>query len=290
MAKANEHLKELLAKCGVSADIISKITGDDIPDEVANQIKAVNVFTKESALANPEIRKIHHAEALNGIDADVKRLMGVHALPDEDQAEVLKLEKSNQKIETFITKLAALKEKSAGASGKEKTALEKDIITLNEKFAAERKTWETKFSEQEAARLNDKVEWSVENIYAGLPYAMKDLPKDVNITTAKTVMSKIANEKGVKFTMTEKGLALVQKENGQPYFDEKNTLVSPQDFITKNLLANKMLQVSDGQQRNTNIPQFMQQNNVSTPENKKVGGMNQLDALLQESAVRDLGQ
>jgi flagellar motor protein MotB len=72
MAKANEALKELLAKCGANSELIAKITGDEISDEVANSIQALAVFTKESALANPEIRKVIQAESLNGIDADSK--------------------------------------------------------------------------------------------------------------------------------------------------------------------------------------------------------------------------
>jgi len=253
--KGKELFQKLGSTLGMSADQIAKITGNDslnsfeVSDEIATLFTSVKVFTEESAKANPEIRAAIRAEDLNGLDAIKSTLLEKYGLPDEVKATIKSEKKTSAWLNTLMEKAVALEAEKATSSGKAKTELEKEIEKLNAAIVQERSTWESKVSDLEKARYNDRVDWELKSVYSNFDYAMGEVEKPIAINAAKAVVDQKLREKGVIMKMTENGLAPFISKDGQemPFFDN-NQKIGATDLIKRTLLENKLLRVNDNQQ------------------------------------------
>lgn len=216
----------------------------DVADELSNKLKGP-FFTKEAALASPEIRSVIKAETLNGIDSQLDEVMKAH-LDDETLAELKKEGKTMKRLSAYSEKIKELEAKKAGASGKTQSELTKQIDKLNEEKAnlinqhsADKQKWEQ-------ARKMDKINWEHDSFYSGLEYTLpKEMDKSLKVEAAKAVINKKMKEKDLRFEASESGVEILTKD-GTKYY-EGNTLITHQDFIKKTLMEAKLLQVSDTQ-------------------------------------------
>jgi hypothetical protein len=282
--KASELFKILGDKLGLPADSVAKLSGNtalniDVDDDVANLFKNTTVFTEESAKANPSIRAAIRAEALDGVDADVKRLMAKHEMTPEIQAEILKADKTSAKLERFYEKLAELEKSKASASGQAKTNLEKEVERLNAQIVSKETEWQSRFDNEVKGRATDRVDWELKSIYAGFDYALDNVPKEDAMEAARAIANAKLRQKGVIFKMADTGLAPFTKDD-TPYF-EGNVKISAGELLKKTLLESNLLKVSGGRQ----MPKFPMSQN-QTPKDLKVN-TGELDKTLQDSLQRD---
>lgn len=269
--KANVLLKTIGEKMGLTADQITKLTGNaslatiDIEDEIATQISNAEIFTADSAVSNSKIRGKIRAEVLDGADADIERIALKHGFSSEDVAELKKLDKTSARLEKYSEKLAELKEKAASTSGKAKNELEKEIEKLNSQVASVRTEFETKLAAKEAEMASRHIDWEISSRYNALDYA---LPEGVDKKTfsvgAKAILDSKLTEKGIKFKLTEKGLEPFNVKEDTRYFDSKNQPISADDLIKSIAMEAKILKTS-GQQTQKKVTTH-QQSNVDKPE------------------------
>ncbi len=249
--KLSETLTSLFSRLGVdtTTDEAKTILGNpalatiEVADAVSTRL-AGDFFTKESAMQNPDIRSTLRAEALNGVDAEVDEL-GKRFELDADTMTTIKAEKkSGKRYAKLVETIADLKEKKAYATGKDKDALTKqiEIEKLNADIVSLRTEGDNRVAEVEKLRKTDKICWELDGIYNEFDYALPT-EKSVSIMAAKSIIERTAQEKGLRFEISDKGVQILTKE-GTPYFDN-NIQVNTKDFIKRNLLEKKVLKVSD---------------------------------------------
>jgi hypothetical protein len=246
--KLNEFLTVILTKLGADTskpEVQTILTNSalatvDVADVISAQLNG-EFFTEASAKQNPRVRATIKAEILNGLDARTKELFTKYEFDDVSAgivtAEAGTFEKYAKLIETVIAK----EQQKAIAAGGTKDKLSLEVAKLNEQIVKERESSLSKIAEIEKMRKVDKVNWELDNVYSTFDY---DLPtaKDISTISAKSIINAIAAKKGIKFEATDTGIKLMTNE-GTEHF-ENNIPISPQDFIKKTLLENKLIKTA----------------------------------------------
>lgn len=252
-------INSLALKAGITSDnkvlidLLSKteLSNFDIADEVANKIET-SLFDIESAKNSPLIKNHFFAQAYNGLDAEMDRIVNEFSF-DENELTDYKAEKSTPKKVTILSKkiaeLTAKKHQANkdGNKGKE-DEYKNEIDKLNNQLKTIRTDYEQKLNEAQSQKLAEIADLKMDFTLSGKKYANADLPTDVNVITAKSIIQKEALAKGAKIiynpATSQFDLVRIQDET-LPYYDEKNNKVSYDDFVNGVLTQNKLLAVSD---------------------------------------------
>lgn len=219
----------------------SNLATIEVGDIVSTKLTS-EYFTREAALQDPSIRSTIKAETLNGTDAQIKEIMTGHEFDAETIAEIMKEDKSSKKLSKMVEKVAELTKAKSKVGTADQSVLNTKIAELNAQILATKTDYETKLADEQKGRRTDRVNWELDNIYNGLDYSLQT-DKEISVTAAKAIISNIASKKGLRFETTENGVQILTKE-GTEHF-EGNIKVTPQDFIKKSLMENKMLKVSE---------------------------------------------
>jgi hypothetical protein len=265
--KANELINSVFTKLGnpLPLEVQTKMANAiniDVDDAIANKFNT-DYFTHESALQNPEIRSKIKAEILNGTDAEIERLMGKFEFDDAAKADVKKVDKTSKRLEALTDKIKELTEAKAGQTKVTKDALSKEIEKLNEQIVNIKTDYENKLQSEKVARKTDKINWELDGLYKGFEYALA-AEKNISVTMAKALIEKINADKGLKFDISEQGIKIMTKDNTE-YF-ENNVKVTPEDYIKKNLMDNKLLKVAPNTNNNGNAARNTTQANVTNQD------------------------
>jgi hypothetical protein len=246
--KANELITSVFTKLGTSlpAEIQTQLSSSslaniEVAEDVAKKFSA-EYFTLESAKANPEIRNAIKAEVLNGTDAEIDRLMGKFEFDEDTKTKVKAGDKTSKKLELLADQIKELTEKKAGKGAETQTALNEKIAELNAQVLAEKEGRANDIKAENDKFKTEKINWELKDIYKGFDYALA-ADKNISITMAQALINDINKSKGLKFESSDTGIRIVTKE-GADYF-ENNVKLSPSDYINKELLANKLIKVSD---------------------------------------------
>lgn len=265
MAKLGTLLHSLSVKAGIKLedDFLKKLLSNtdianiDVPDEF-NQALEGNLLTLESAVANTSVRSKLFAEALNGADAELDRVMNDFEFDDTFKGTWKGITKNtNEKIRT-LTK--ALKEreasiKKAAEDGKKADPnaeaqvnnLKSQIADLNKSLENTKLTHQTELQNEREGRLNDRKDFVLQSTLASKPLPKNGLPADINILTAKTLISQEMAKKGliVQFDANNQPVLKQRKDGSEIDYFENNKPVSYADFIDGALAQNKFIQVND---------------------------------------------
>jgi hypothetical protein len=187
---------------------------------------------------------LFRSQALNGVDATLKSILD--GIEDEEvRNEIQSIQGTEKKIPALYEKIKALSEKKANAKASDKTGLQDEINKLNAQVNAikaqseqEKADLLAKFGEE---RLNDAVKTSL----AGYNYA-GEIPKDVQIMTAESLLKRELGNKKVKLVRDENGqIQLKQSDNPEMDYFENNKKVNYSDMVNSVLANNKMLKVAE---------------------------------------------
>jgi hypothetical protein len=260
--KLGEFLNKLFTDVGIAYDdpsvkaVLSSpsIIELDVPDDLTGRVLS-NLLTQEAAEANPKIKSLITAKALNPIDSKIEALAEKHGINDK----WLVFKDANVKrnadgrfntydaIEKFNDFIAEeLKGKFAGASQGDKSKMIKDIEDLNAKILTTQQSYEQKIQQLQSERQSDRINWTLDNLYSSYKYAMEDtlkMPKEVCIETAKNIASKKLKENGLKVVADDLGNIVLRTSEDTPYF-EQNKQVSVSDYFSKVFADNNLLQAS----------------------------------------------
>lgn len=260
--KLGDFLNKLFTDVGIEYDdpsvkmVLSSqsVIDLDVPEQLTNKVLS-NLLTQESAEANPKIKSLITAKALNPIDSKIESLADKHGLTDKWNA----FRDSNVKrnadgrfntydaIEKFNDFIAEeTKGKFASMNQGDKSKLIKDIEDLNAKILTTQQSYESKIQQLESERKADRINWTLDSLYASYKYAMEDtlkMPKEVCIETAKNIASKKLKENGLKVVADDLGNIVLRTFEDTPYF-EQNKQVSINDYLSKVFADNNLLQAS----------------------------------------------
>jgi len=247
MPKPLGQLLELIAqKTGVDTAELTDLfqLKADIKDDVFAKIETGfnGLIPLSDAKHNNELHKYFKHLSLNPIDKLVNDFLDSGIIDDETIRELKANINSYDRTKKLISKLAETN--PDGKPSKDAEALKAEIKRLNDEVLTTKSTYEKQINEVKQSAENSLLQYQYESILSGKNYVQKDLPKDVNVLTAKTLLEQTLKAKGAKIVRTENGLKLVNAENPELDYTEQNKIVSFNDFVDSTLASNKLLQVS----------------------------------------------
>lgn len=260
--KLGDFLNKLFTDVGIPYDDASvkavlssqSVIDLDVPEELTGKVLS-NLLTQESAEANPKIKSLITAKALNPIDSKIEALADKHGLTDKWIAFKDANVKRNadgrfntydaiEKFNDFVAE--ETKGRYSSMNQGDKSKLVKDIEDLNAKIVQTQQSYEQKLAQLQSERQADRINWTLDSLYASYKYAMEDtlkMPKEVCIETAKNIASKKLKENGLKVVADDSGNIVLRTSEDTPYF-EQNKQVSVNDYLSKVFADNNLLQAS----------------------------------------------
>ncbi len=240
-AKAdNQALKDLLANAELSKIVL--------PDDFVGTIES-GLHTLDSAEPHlkTKLKQKLFAEAYDGLDAELNRIMEEEQLDDETKQTLLGEKSSTKRAVLLTKKIKELETKKAGAlknTDKEKLAEEINLLKKQLNDAGKEKTSEIEKlkSLHEGELINAKIRASL----ASYNYALGDLDSEVKIDTAYNTLQKELSKEGVKIISDGGQLKLVKTADNTDHYDTKNnTKVDLKSFMDSSLSRNKLLKSTD---------------------------------------------
>lgn len=252
--KLGDLLNRLAAKQGLQnnqtlIDLLSnaELANKEVADDFANSLDS-GLMSLDGAKNNPALLNHFKPILLKAADDKFAILAEKYGISDEISQEKSTYKKFDILEQRIENKLAELKAK--GGKGSEETErlssqiadLQKQLATLNESKTNELKALEEKHQAEQMGMLVDFE-------LAGKNFANKQLDRQINVLTAKTLLNaKLQESKAI--IVNEKGtLKLKQAENPtMDFVDSGYKPVSFADFTDKVLADAKLLEVSSGPQ------------------------------------------
>lgn len=252
---AKVFIENLLKKAGVTVDPANEkfklfidnpeLAKLDIPDEVTTSVDN-NIISIAAAKDNyGPLKNFYHAQALNGMDAQIEQLIEELGLGEDDKNE-FKVEKSTgKKINLLLKKAQALESKKANADKPDKVAIQKTIDDLNKQILTERSKGEQLVLEAK----NEVKKMKLEYLLSGELGKHKTIfdeslsPELRNVTLRNAVQLRLA-QKGAKLEFDESGNPTLLRADGTKYFGESNEAVDFPTFVAQTLSTDKLLAVN----------------------------------------------
>lgn len=233
-----------------------------IPDDLVNAVNS-NLMTLDTAKNNIELKKYFHAQALNGIDAELKNVLSELELDDDSKQAIESETSSYKRVSKSLKLVKELEAKKLQANTKgEKTELQKEIDRLNNEIKTTKVQMQEKESEFNTKLESTLTEYQLNSILSSKNYAFGDMPKDVLTLTAKNLLQSALTSKGVKIVRENDNLKLVRAEAPDLDYRENNTPVNIGDFVDRVLADNKLLKVSEAEPKTVAI----QQQQITAPK------------------------
>lgn len=245
--KIKDVIKSIASQSGVSETEIKTLLDNttldsiEIEDAVSTKLVAPRL-SLEAAKNNPDLKKHFTALALNGIDAELERTATEHGLTAEEISELKALESTSKRVSAITKKVQALEAAKVGKGTADTEKLNKQIEDLNNQIVSERNSKVSELAAKDASLENERIDWTLNSMLSNHEYATP-VDKEINILTAKTLINKSIQEKGLKIVRENNNLVLKTSE-GTEYFDN-NVKVGVQDFTTKVLANAKLLKASN---------------------------------------------
>ena len=237
--------------------VVQEIT-QEIPDEVANQIKT-NLFTKESALANPDIINKLKAESLDAVDGKLKDMAKDFGLNEgfiHNLGEVKGTYNRMDSVKKAVLeahKQALLNKETNGGDLQDEIAnLNKELATLKDTTIGKQdhddvvKTYEDNLKEHARKMLNLRAE----GLFSNANWAM-DISPQANLQTAMGLLNSELQNKELSLVNTNGHLSLQTKEGSEYYVENKP--ITPQEFANNLLAGHKLLKVSEPTQKSPSV-------------------------------------
>jgi len=246
MPKPFGQLVELLAqKTNIDASELTELfqIKADVSDDVFTKFetKFATLIDINDAKHNNDLHKHFKALSLNPFDKLINEAIE-QGLVDEDVANDLKANVNTyDKAKKLIAKLS---EPKVQAQAKDSEPLKAEIKKLNDEVLKTKETYESQIRDLKAQSESKLMQFQIDTMLSSKEYANKDLPKNVQILTAKTLLEQELASKKAKVVMTENGLKLVNAETPELDFTDSNKTVQFNDFVDSVLASNKLLQVS----------------------------------------------
>lgn len=257
--KLGDFLNTLAAKIGLQNDtnLISLLSNAELANREIDDTLATafdtNLMSLEGAKNNAQVLNHFKPIILKAVDDKAAILASKLGLDAEIAAEKSTYKKIDLLESQLDAKIDELKGKGTGT--KEVETLTRQLNELQAKMAGIMDDKAKAISDLQAKHAAEQLDMLVKFDLTNKNYANKQLPKDVNVLTAKTLLeSKLRESKAI--IVNENGtLKLRQAENPtMDFVDSGYKAVSFADFTDKMLAESKLLEVSGGNTPTPNTP------------------------------------
>lgn len=237
--KHTELLKELAKLAGVPDDKLTVIDGEELTDEIVQPIKN-NLLTLESAKHNTQLKSYYTANALDAVDSKLSALFD--GASDDLKTKLTTTKSTFEKLglidELIETKVKTVSDELKKGVGSK----DKSIEELNNQILDLKKNHDSIIKNKESEIVNFKTNTLLDLELSNFNYTNDQIPKKVNITTAKTLLNESLRQKNLSIQLDDEGISLRQSDGSKLY--EQNKEVQLKDFVTKTLTDNGLLKVS----------------------------------------------
>jgi hypothetical protein len=255
--KLLDLINHLATKCGKQneqpiIDLLSRtdLQNIDVADDVANSINN-SLLTVDSAKNNPLLKNHFTALALGSVDAELMNTIQALELGDDFKTEVSGITNTFEKQRKLTDKLKevtkALREAKKDGDGKDVEKYTKQINDLNAELSRVKESTISK-SEYDTLKKNHEsqlTDFALTSMISGFNFANANVPKEVNVLTAKTLLENALKGKAV-IVRDQEGILKLKQASDQTldYYDESQKAVNVNDFANKVFADNKLLAVS----------------------------------------------
>lgn len=274
MAKISEFINGLIAKAGgnigdekVKAALAALDANVELSDDLAVLIDRGLISIDQAKNNHPDIKKHYTALALNGLDAELDRLMEDEKL-SEDIVTELKAERSSTKRVALIAKKIKELESAKAGQGKATTqALNDQIADLNKQLRAEKDSINGIKTEYEGRLRAKDMNYAKRDLMAGYKTIHDGLDAETRNIIINAIIDKNMKSKGLQWELDGNGNFVIQNKEGNNAFTEDNRQMTPKIFLDKVMADEKLLVVQDTNQQQQN-------NNNNRNQNQNSGQFN----------------
>ncbi len=265
--KLGALLNSLLLKSGIKSDhpelinLLSKseLANVEIPKDFSEALEK-NLLTPESALAHQNVRSTLIAQALNGIDSELEAAVDDLGFDEDVKASIKGIKgNTNERMRQFKAETKKLIEKATKQAGKgDVEQANKTIQDLNSKLAEMSRTKQSEIESLANSHRSTIKDLRLEALLSQKSYPNKDLPKEVNLLTARQLIDLDLSRKGYVLDLDESGrdFKLTTKEGTDVFVNNKQVL--PTDYFDAVLAENKFVAVNEPAPQREPAPQGYQ--------------------------------
>lgn len=252
--KFGDFLNNLAKKVGKENDPAlvailssSELANREIADELANHLDT-NLMSLDGAKNNASLLNHFKPIVLKALDdqyAILAEELGIADVVGTEKSTYKKLDLLKSKYAETIT---GLKEKQGKSGNAEKEAqLTEQIRTLQGQLGQLTEKSKSDFDTLKSSHQAELTDMQIKFALTGKKYANKEVPAGVNELMAKTLLENQLKQVGAIIVNDNGTLKLKQAANpDMDYMDSGYKQVSFDDFTSKMLADNKLLEVSGG--------------------------------------------
>lgn len=283
--KLSDFIKNLIAKAGGNIEdekikeALATINADtELQDELVTAIDHGLISIANAKNNHPEIKGKYFADAYNGLDSEIDRIMADEGFSEEIVSEV-KNEKSSTKRAVLVAKKIKELEAAKAGQGKADTkALNEKIAELNGLLRAEKESISGVKAEYEK-KLRDKDKgYAMRNLLGGYTTIHDKLDPDTKNIIINAIIDKNLKSKGYILDLDDNGnLVVATKDGTGTAFAEDHTPLTAQKFLDQVMAGEKLLVVTDSNNNNNNQNRNNNNNNSggnNNRNNNNSGGFN----------------
>jgi len=249
-----EYINKLAIKAGIDVDdeeLKTFLTVPDlqkipIPDQLANSIDSSLLSITEAKNEHPQIKWHYVASALNGVNAELDKLMDDLKLSDDVKA-VVRNEKSTPKRQRIlIGKLEELyNKKMQSVNNTEKQTFQAEIEKLQGELRQEKDAVENVRREYQTKEFNARRDIEIDSMLAEYPTIFDAMPKVARKAALRSLIDKTLQDKNAELTLDDSGRLKLIRKDGANVFGDDNRPWDPKILIDTTLSQNKILKVTD---------------------------------------------
>lgn len=253
MAKLGDLFKSLATKAGINVNELATkdpafasllAVAAEVPDEIAGQMETT-LLTMAAAKNNGELKKHYFAQALDGVDSVIEKVAKKRGIPDEVWTALTGEKNSMKRLEMLDDKIAELQAAKIATTDKtDKTEFQRQIDTLQKELKEAKEAHTAEISRRETEFSTKETGLMINAILAGKNFANKDVPQNVNILVARSLLDQKLAAEGAK-VVNDNGVIKILKQDGSDYFDRTHNKVDVGTFLDGVLSTNKMLAITD---------------------------------------------
>src|SRR5665647_2367737 len=250
--KLGDFLKTLAGKLNLQNDqalvaLLARpeLADQEIDDSLANPLNN-GLMSLDGAKNNTLVKTHFTSQALNGVDTELMSAVTELELGDDAIAQFQGEKNTYNKLRLFKEKVKEIKSKKVETNDQSKKAeYEKQITELNTKMATLIGDSKKGLSDMTATHSKEIVDFMIQFSLQDKPYANKDMAPKVNMMIARSLLDEALASSGA--VLVRDGNSLKLKQASSPdldFYDKDHKPISYEDFATKILADNKLLQVS----------------------------------------------
>ena len=269
--KLGDFLKTLAGKLNLQNDqalvnLLARpeLADQEIDDSLANPLNN-GLMSLDGAKNNTLVKTHFTSQALNGVDTELMSAVTELELGDDVIAQFQGEKNTFNKLRIFKEQVKAIKSKKVDTNDTAKKAeYERQIGELNTKMATLIGDSKKGLSDMTATHSKEIVDFMIQFSLQDKPYANKDMAPKVNMMIARSLLDEALASSGA--VLVRDGNSLKLKQASSPdldFYDKDHKAISYDDFATKILADNKLLQVSTPTDKTVPLPGFGQRVTVS---------------------------